>query len=305
MTKQLAHYQSTTLSDSLFAPDNMTHYSELAVKLANTNLVADCYKGKPHDLFVAMAFGYKMGFSVEQSIQDIVVINGRPCMYGDTLLAKVMTHPDFEDIIEEPLLDNNDIVGYKCTVKRKGMADYTKIFTLKMAQKARLLGRKGPWTDYPDRMLQMRARAFAIRDRFPDAVKGIGVAEEQRDIIDAEYTEQTTSRTETLKNEIQKSEEINPSKPVDIPHEQDKKETKQTDQYQDLVEAGAKEDKPVDDIGKASKEQLNQLSKLMDDIQFTKEQLDKALEYYEADTLEDLPNDLADHFINKLKERTK
>jgi hypothetical protein len=31
-------------------------------------------------------------------------------------------------------------------------------------------------------MLQMRARAWAIRDAFPDALRGIGVAEEVRDI---------------------------------------------------------------------------------------------------------------------------
>jgi hypothetical protein len=35
---------------------------------------------------------------------------------------------------------------------------------------------------YPNRMLQLRARSFALRDAFPDALKGIGIAEEVRDV---------------------------------------------------------------------------------------------------------------------------
>jgi hypothetical protein len=38
--------------------------------------------------------------------------------------------------------------------------------------KGRLWTRKGPWEHYPQRMLQMRARAFALRDGFADVLRG-------------------------------------------------------------------------------------------------------------------------------------
>ena len=46
-------------------------------------------------------------------------------------------------------------------------------------------GRNGaptPWVTYPDRMLQMRARGFALRDVFADALRGVITAEEAQDI---------------------------------------------------------------------------------------------------------------------------
>ena len=145
MTKELAiQNESMSLSDSLLSKENFEHYSKLATKLATSALVAKCYYNKPQDLFLAMSLGYKIGFSVEQSMQDIVVINGKACVYGDGMLALVMAHPACEDIIEEPIMDGEDVVGYKCTVKRKGMTPHSKIFTLKMAKKAGLLGLAAP-----------------------------------------------------------------------------------------------------------------------------------------------------------------
>jgi hypothetical protein len=50
------------------------------------------------------------------------------------------------------------------------------------AKRAGLAGKQGPWQQYPKRMLQMRARAFALRDVFPDVLRGVYVAEEAADM---------------------------------------------------------------------------------------------------------------------------
>ena len=50
------------------------------------------------------------------------------------------------------------------------------------AKTAGLIGKQGPWTQYPKRMRQMRARAFALRDVFPDVLRGMPVAEELQDM---------------------------------------------------------------------------------------------------------------------------
>jgi hypothetical protein len=49
------------------------------------------------------------------------------------------------------------------------------------AQRAKLAG-KDTYKEYPQRMLQMRARSFALRDTFTDALKGMCLAEEAQDI---------------------------------------------------------------------------------------------------------------------------
>lgn len=51
-------------------------------------------------------------------------------------------------------------------------------FSVEDAKRAKLWGKAGPWSDYPKRMLQMRARAFALRDAFPDVLGGLYLTEE-------------------------------------------------------------------------------------------------------------------------------
>jgi len=57
------------------------------------------------------------------------------------------------------------------------------------AKRAGLWAKQGPWTAYPKRMMQMRARGFALRDAFPDVLKGMITAEEAQD-----YQEETKPR---------------------------------------------------------------------------------------------------------------
>jgi hypothetical protein len=68
-------------------------------------------------------------------------------------------------------------------VKRKGEPDVHSSFSVSDAKRAGLWGKQGPWSQYPKRMLQLRARAFALRDAFPDALRGLASAEEEQDTI--------------------------------------------------------------------------------------------------------------------------
>ena len=56
-----------------------------------------------------------------------------------------------------------------------------KTFSMAEAKHAKLTGKAGAWQNYPNRMLQLRARGFALRDSFPDAIKGLITVEEARD----------------------------------------------------------------------------------------------------------------------------
>ena len=52
---------------------------------------------------------------------------------------------------------------------------------MKDAKRAGLWGKPGPWTQYPRQMLFNRARAFAYRHAFADALFGVGFREEEED----------------------------------------------------------------------------------------------------------------------------
>jgi hypothetical protein len=67
-------------------------------------------------------------------------------------------------------------------VRRDKATPITRRFSIGEAKRASLLGKPGPWQEYPSRMLRMRARSFAARDAFPDVLRGIRAVEELRDI---------------------------------------------------------------------------------------------------------------------------
>lgn len=156
---------------------------ENAMKCANIIATsAFCPKGmtnKPGDIVIALQMGQELGLKPMQALQNIAVINGRPSLWGDAMLAVCRQSPDFEYIKEEYLEDTKT---YVCRVKRRNEPEFLQRFSEADAKTARLWGKEGPWTQYPRRMLQMRARGFALRDSFPDLLRGIMTQEEAEDM---------------------------------------------------------------------------------------------------------------------------
>lgn len=145
-------------------------------------------------IVVGIMHGMELGLTPIASLQSIAVINGVPSIYGDGALAIVQASGLLEDFREEPLVRDGAIVGYRCHAKRRGLATpIVQQFTLKDAEKARLLEKPGPWQEYRTRMLQMRARAWALRAGFADVLRGLGIAEETQDIVDVTPVATTTS----------------------------------------------------------------------------------------------------------------
>jgi len=162
---------------------------------AKSELVPKAYFGKPHDLLLAVRHGGELGLAPVQSIQSIAVINGRATLWGDALLAVVMAAPVYQDHQESFVVSGKpvdtltaedlkqDATAAVCTFQRRGKATpATRAFSIADAKRAGLWGKSGTWQAYPQRMLQMRARAFAARDMFPDVLKGIAMAEEWQDV---------------------------------------------------------------------------------------------------------------------------
>jgi hypothetical protein len=164
-------------NESLLIPKNLQDGMELAKVIANSDLAPKDYRGKPENVLIAVQMGLEVGLAPMQAIQNIAVINGRPCLWGDAMLALVQTSGKLEWIKEWAESDTS-----YCSTKRVGYPDpYTTSFSDADAKAAGLLGKVGPWTNYKSRMRQMRARAFNLRDQFADILKGLNSAEEVQD----------------------------------------------------------------------------------------------------------------------------
>lgn len=163
-------------------PRNYEEVFKMGTLMAKTNMVPKDFKGQPENTIVAIQMGLEVGLLPMQALQNIAVINGRPCIWGDAQLALVRGSGHMEWMKE-----SGDMEYATCEVKRFGDPNpVSQTFRKTDAQRAGLWEKVGPWKQYPKRMLQMRARGFALRDLFPDVLKGIQSREEVQDIIDIE-----------------------------------------------------------------------------------------------------------------------
>lgn len=158
-------------------PQNIDEALRLAEIMAKASIIPKDYQGNPGNILVGIQWGAELGLPPLQALQSIAVINGRPAMWGDAVIALVRGSGLMESMHE----DIGD-TSATCTVKRRGEEAESRTFSLEDAKKAGLLGKPGPWAAYTKRMLQMRARAWALRDVFPDVLRGVHVAEEAQDI---------------------------------------------------------------------------------------------------------------------------
>lgn len=161
----------------LMDPQNLQEAMQLADMLANSNLVPRAYQGKAGDVLVACQWGSEIGLKPLQALQNIAVINNVPAVWGDALVALVRGSGLCEYIKQDWDATTKTAT---CRVKRNGEPEEVRTFS---EEDARLAGHlnKDTYKKNLQRMLSIRARAFALRDVFADVLKGLKVAEEVED----------------------------------------------------------------------------------------------------------------------------
>ena len=169
-------------------PTTQGEAMELAKLIADSDLAPRDYKGKPANVLIAVQMGADVGLRPMQSVQNIAIINGRPSVWGDAALALVLSSNLLVSIKE---WEDGGFVAH-CLLQRKGGEPVERTFGPEDAKTAGLYGKPGPWTNYPKRMRQMRARGFALRDVFADVLMGLSIVE---DIIDVGDETGTTRET--------------------------------------------------------------------------------------------------------------
>lgn len=162
-------------------PQTFGELQVFATVASRSNMVPKDYANRPEAIIIAVQMGSEIGLAPMQSLQNIAVINGRPSLWGDAMLALVKAHPAYRGCVETIEGEGDSRVA-RCEMRRDGEPPIVRTFSVSDAKEAGLWKKAGPWTQYASRMLQMRARGFAVRDGFPDALRGLISAEEARDI---------------------------------------------------------------------------------------------------------------------------
>lgn len=172
-----AQVENTTLGN--WAPAGFDEAIKFSEMVAATEFVPKGYKGRPGDCLMAMMTGNEVGLGPMAALQNIAVINGHPSIWGDAALALVKSSPDYEYLSESFDAERHSAI---CKAKKRGEPEVIREFSIDDAKRAGLWDKAGPWKTYPKRMLQMRARSWAIRDTWPHVLKGLSISEEAQDI---------------------------------------------------------------------------------------------------------------------------
>lgn len=155
-----------------------------------SHITANCgdnYEAAINRLCLVITNGRSMGLTPTAACTDTYIMNGKLCMFGDAMLAAVMRS---DKCLGVPCEWDDKTKTATATARRRNadgsVTEYVQKFSMAQAEKAGYLGKSGPWKNVPERMCQWRARTWAIRDAFPDLLRGVSDIDEQRDIADEE-----------------------------------------------------------------------------------------------------------------------
>ena len=193
----------TTKQSWQITPSSLEEAMQYAKLIADSDIVPRDFKGKPGNVLIAIQMGDEVGLKPMQALQSIAVINGRPSIWGDAIPGLCQTSPAYE--WHKEYYDETKDAAV-CIVKRKNAPEHTYTFSMKDVVSGGYDKKPGPWQTERRRMMQMRARR-AFRDQFPDALKGLNIAEDMLD-IPAEHVQATvintpkTSQIDSLKDKL-------------------------------------------------------------------------------------------------------
>ena len=82
------------------SPQSFEQAVKFSEMLSDSDLVPKDFKGKPGNCLIAMQWGSEIGLKPLQSLQNLAIINGRPSLWGDAVLALVVGSAVCEYVVE-------------------------------------------------------------------------------------------------------------------------------------------------------------------------------------------------------------
>jgi len=155
---------------------SLSDAEKMAGKFAESSLIPNNLKGKAADIMVMLVTGHELGLSPMQSLRAMHVINGRPVLSAELIVALIKRSAvcRFFRLVES----TDEIATYE--TQRSDESQSTRLsWTSAQAKTAGLTGDN--WKKHPAAMLRARCSAALGRAVYPDVMLGVmeqGEAEE-------------------------------------------------------------------------------------------------------------------------------
>lgn len=205
-------------------PQTPEEYARMGKLLIDAGCVPASYEGRsPHEtrakLIIGLMKSVEIGVPPITGLNGIMIVNNRPSVWGD-LAVSLIQKSDLLDRMEVRQIGNDfdqsedvskwpDAFGYRVMMWRKGQESaYVGEFAVRDAKRAGLWmnHKKQPWIKYPIDMLFNRARAKAMRMGFADALHGMSIVEEARDVAPEETKQIDTAALFSDEPEVEEVE---------------------------------------------------------------------------------------------------
>jgi hypothetical protein len=162
-------------------PNSVPDVFKLAEALSNARgFVPTAYLSQPNAIAACILTGAELGMGPMESMREIHIVNGRPTLSSGAMLARAIR----AGVGVEWQESSATAARLRLT---RGATAYEQSWTLEDAKRAGLVGKSGPWQQYPQAMLRARCISAAVRAFCPDAIGGGGLyaPEEAADIAQA------------------------------------------------------------------------------------------------------------------------
>jgi hypothetical protein len=152
-----------------------THLKDLSTTLSKSMMIPQAFRGKPIDAFAVILQGHELGLSPLQSLNSIVVIQGKPTLAAQLMLALCRSKvKDFSLSIKQ----TNDSVT---ATGKRGQDEFESIWDKEKATAMGLIN-KDNYKKQLVTMLRWRAVSEVCRILCPDVLMGIYATEEFEDL---------------------------------------------------------------------------------------------------------------------------
>lgn len=176
--------------------DNFDHGVKIAQTLAKSKMVPTAIQGKPEDIFAILVMGSEIGIKPMQALQSIDVIQGKPTIKPQLMMAMV------RGALPGCVIDikQNEVTGKVTCLTSRSKEDlalglsYEAVWDMDRADKMGL-SLKDNYKKQAKTMLTWRAVAESCRMTFPDIIMGLYAPEEFQD-FDGKEIDQPSPRPE-------------------------------------------------------------------------------------------------------------
>lgn len=157
-------------ADRAFEPNDMNQAMGMAKTLYESGLLPGIKS--PQAAFTIIVTGRELGLTAMQSLRGIHIINGKPCLSADLIVALCKSRGDVCTYFR---MVHSDATYAEYTTLRQGDPEPTTLrFTIEQAKRANLLVKQDSnWQKYPEAMLRARCISALARAVYPDLAMGL------------------------------------------------------------------------------------------------------------------------------------